>query len=312
MEASEETAPGVAFVQYLNAKRSIDDRALNRTVFASVQPYLQSTAGTPVRLLEIGAGVGTMIERLLDWQALTHTRYTAVDSDGSLLELAEGRLAQWANAHQSSLHLRSDGVDLRGPRGSLTVDLVTEEIGAFLAQAGRVGRFDIVLAHAVLDLLDLEHVLPAVERALAPGGHVYFTINFDGHTVFEPAVDRELDRRIIDAYHATMDERLIAGKRAGHSQTGRNLLVRLPVHGFELVSVGPSDWVIHPQSDGYRGDDIVLLKWMLQTVEKSLAGKGAVAERDLQRWLRLRRGQLADNQLVFIAHQLDIHARRRG
>ena len=40
-----------------------------------------------------------------------------------------------------------------------------------------------------------------------PGGLFLFSITFDGLTVLEPEIDRDLDRRIVEQYHATMDER---------------------------------------------------------------------------------------------------------
>ena len=51
-----------SFPHYLLAKQSVDDRALNRTVLESMKSALP--AG-PLRIIEVGAGVGTMLMRLL-------------------------------------------------------------------------------------------------------------------------------------------------------------------------------------------------------------------------------------------------------
>jgi hypothetical protein len=48
---------------YLLAKRTVDDRALHRGVF----DRLRSELPPRPRILEIGAGAGTMVARALDW-----------------------------------------------------------------------------------------------------------------------------------------------------------------------------------------------------------------------------------------------------
>ena len=67
-----------AYTRYLAAKRSVDDRALNRQVLAEL--CRRMPAGAP-RILEIGAGLGTMVARLLDWQVIRAGEYTLLDVD---------------------------------------------------------------------------------------------------------------------------------------------------------------------------------------------------------------------------------------
>lgn len=301
----------VSFAEYLKAKRRVDDRALNRLVFESIKPYLRPPHGRTPHLLELGAGLGTMIERLLEWDAISRCRYIAVDSARSLLDRVPGRLSEWSAANHAALIEIESGLKLTRPGTSLTLELHVDEIGAFLDRQGSA-RYDVILAHALMDLVDLEQVLPSVRRTLVPDGRLYFTINFDGHTAFQPAIDPALDRRIIDAYHATMDQRRIAGKPAGHSQTGRRLLASLPEIGLEIVLAGASDWVVHPRGGAYDPDDEVVLRWMLHTVEEALTGDAHVRPGDLRDWLEVRHDQLANGKLIFIAHQLDIHARLPG
>jgi hypothetical protein len=52
------------FANYLSAKKSVDDRALNRGVLQSLVQHLEPIqAQDPLHVLEIGAGIGTMLER---------------------------------------------------------------------------------------------------------------------------------------------------------------------------------------------------------------------------------------------------------
>ena len=74
------------------------------------------------------------------------------------------------------------------------------------------GVYDLVIAQAFLDLVDLDSVLPLIGASLRPGGLIYLCINFDGGTIFDPVVDAELDARIEALYHRTMDERVADGK----------------------------------------------------------------------------------------------------
>ncbi|MEZ4615529.1 MAG: hypothetical protein R2867_08450 [Caldilineaceae bacterium] len=69
------------FQRYLAAKKSVDDRALNHHVWMTLHNRLQEKAGDePLRVVEIGAGIGTMVERILERDLLTKAHYTLVDA----------------------------------------------------------------------------------------------------------------------------------------------------------------------------------------------------------------------------------------
>ncbi|MFL6095158.1 MAG: hypothetical protein ACJ71Y_06880, partial [Blastococcus sp.] len=71
-----------AYTRYLAAKKTVDDRALNRSVLAELRRLMPR--GEP-RILEIGAGLGTMVARLLEWQVVTAGEYVLLDVDPRLL-----------------------------------------------------------------------------------------------------------------------------------------------------------------------------------------------------------------------------------
>ncbi|MGQ0601957.1 MAG: hypothetical protein ACT4QE_09710, partial [Anaerolineales bacterium] len=58
-------APSItySFERYLTAKKTVDDRALNAHVWETLARALP--AG-PVRVLEVGCGIGAMVERVLE------------------------------------------------------------------------------------------------------------------------------------------------------------------------------------------------------------------------------------------------------
>src|SRR6266496_881701 len=86
--------------RYLHAKRSVDDRALNQGVLETFSAAVRARAGTmralprPWRVLELGAGVGTMVARLFDRGCITAARYTLVDRDGQSLQSAAEHLGR--------------------------------------------------------------------------------------------------------------------------------------------------------------------------------------------------------------------------
>jgi SAM-dependent methyltransferase len=290
-----------AYTRYLAAKKSVDDRALNRYVLSELCRLLPP--GRP-RVLEIGAGLGTMVARLLEWQVITAGEYTLLDVDPQLLSDSRAWLCDWARTRGLPAEPQRDGVRL----GDLRVRLVKSELGDYL-EAGHGEPADLVIANAFLDLVDVPAVLPRLLRLLVPGGGYWFTINFDGESIFQP--DHPHDDEVLGAYHRSMDHRVRYGRSAGESRTGRHLFGHLRNAGAPALAAGPSDWVVLAGPDGaYPDDEAYFLATILQTVHDALDGPDAPV--GLADWLAARRRQLACGELVYLAHQLDVAGRSPG
>jgi len=289
------------YTRYLAAKKSVDDRALNRQVLADLRRLVPSG---PCRVLEIGAGLGTMVARLLEWRVVTAGEYTLLDVDPLLLRDSRAWLCEWASARGLAAQPLPDGVRL----GELRVRLVEAELGSHL-QAGHGEPADLLVANAFLDLVDVPAVLPGLLRLLVPGGAYWFTINFDGESIFQP--DHPDDEAVLGAYHRSMDDRVRYGRSAGESRTGRHLFGHLRAAGAPPLAAGSSDWVVLAGPDGsYPDDEAYFLEAILQTVQDALGGPAAPA--GLGDWLTVRRRQLAGGELVYLAHQLDVAGRSPG
>ena len=78
------------YPRYLAAKTTVDDRALNRHVLAELRRLMP--VGAP-RVVEVGAGLGTMVARLLDWGVVGAGEYILLDADRQLLDVLA---AGWA------------------------------------------------------------------------------------------------------------------------------------------------------------------------------------------------------------------------
>jgi SAM-dependent methyltransferase len=273
------------YQRYLLSKRSIEKRCLNTQVWSAFVGHLDGIQDRAMRILELGGGVGSMALRLLISPPVTTAHYTIVDASADSLAVAQTELATY------------------GP--SWSFDFVTADIYAYLDQQTG-GSWDLLIGHALLDLLDLPNALPRLLACLQPGGAFYFPINYDGLTIFEPEIDAKFERELFASYHRTMDERVVEGKPSGDHLTGRHLLTALPAAGAQIVAAGDSDWVVVPQEGTYPADEAYFLACILQTIEGALTDLPGLDQTRLQLWLEKRRVQLAHRELILIAHNLDI------
>ncbi len=299
-----EASMASGYARYLAAKTTVDDRALNRHVLAELRRLMP--AGAP-RVLEVGAGLGTMVARLMDWGVVGAGEYVLLDADRQLLDDSRRWLCDWAAARGLRCDLLPDGLQV----GDLRVRLEHAELGEYLEAAPGVVA-DVLIANALLDLVDVPAVLPGLLRLLVPGGVYWFTINYDGETIFEPS--HSLDDQVMRAYHRDMDERVRYGQPAGDSRTGRRLFRYLRAAGAPARAAGSSDWVVGAGPDGsYPGHEAYFLRSILSTIQNALGSRqDRVEPADLADWLAVRGRQLAAGELVYIAHQLDFVGRPPG
>ena len=293
------------YTRYLAAKKSVDDRALNKDVFECLRSQLSPSQS--LKIMEIGAGLGTMVARLIEWKLLVNADYTLLDVDAQLLVDSREWLRQWADAQGMRVHNQSHRLDLESDSGTVRVRFLEAELGHYLEQ-GQKTPADLLICNAFLDLVDVASTLPGLFRLISPGGLYWFTINFDGQTLFQPG--HPDDELLMGAYHRGMDERVRYGRPAGESRAGRHMFHHLRAAGASPLASGSSDWVVHPLRDGgYYGDEAFFLQHILDTVEQGLRPRPDVDSEALDAWLATRRSQLAQGELLYIAHQLDFVGR---
>ncbi len=285
---ADQSLPPYSFTRYLSAKKSVDDRALNAQVWEAMR---RSLPGKPLRILEIGAGIGTMVERLAEKQVFGQDGiYTAIDAQAANIREADRRL----QTIPSNFSLELEAIDLYD----------------FTAREQNVRTWDLLVAHAFLDLVDLSETLPLLFSLLNLGGFFYFTLNFDGETIFQPTIDPALDEKIMALYHRTMDERVTNGRPAGHSQTGRRLFAAITAAGGEITAAGSSDWVVFAGPHGYAQDEAYFLHFILHTIHNALSGHPQLDPTRLTAWVTQRHAQVDASRLVYVAHQLDFFGRK--
>lgn len=302
----------ISFQRYLQAKRKVDDRALNRVVWQQLMSQLSFwQSSRPIHVVEIGAGIGTMLHRLVEWGGLQQGTYLGIDSDHASVEAARNDLPRWASEHNLTCTQVTGEFELSGSGTKIRAAFSPLEVQKFMASPTAVD-FDLVIANAFLDLVDPAVLLLDLGRLLEPSALGWFTINFDGMTVFEPVIDPILDWKIIQLYHQSMDERRADGQPTGGSQTGRHLYHQMTEAGWQVLAAGASDWVVHSIQRAYAHDEAYFLEFMLHFLNQTLNGHPQLDPAAFQAWLAARRAQIIDGELVFIAHQLDFLARWPG
>jgi SAM-dependent methyltransferase len=229
-----------------------------------------------------------MIERLAALGLLAGGgRYTAVDADPALIAEAQARLR-----------------DVPVP---FALEVEATDVYDYARRMRGRRAWDLLIAHAFLDLIDVPRLLPELFGLLKPGGLFYFTINFDCLTALEPPLNPTFDELVVSLYHQTMDERTVGGSR-----TGRKLLSQIPAAGGETLAAGSSDWIVYPTQGVYPADEAYFLHHILHFFEHSLASRPELDGERFAAWLARRHAQIDAGELIFIAHQIDVYGRVGG
>lgn len=287
-----------SFRRYLDAKRTVDQRAYNRRVREQFLGRVRDQE-PPYRILEVGAGTGAMLEHYLGWDGTPrHTTYTAIDSNPELLAVARTRIIKRASNLGYTVS-KGDTVVLDRDTDTLTIEFISTDAYDYLRSTSR--EWDTIIAHAFLDLTDVRAALRAFTRVLAAGGDGYFPITFDGATIFLPTIDPELDTQIPRRYHHHMDS------GGGDPHAGRRVINAIQEHGGEVIGAGGSDWIVTPSPAGYPAEEEYFLHYIIWTVRQALVEDPAIPLGDLADWVATRHHQIETHDLVYIAHNLDIY-----
>jgi len=294
------------FQRYLRAKRTVDDRALDRRLLEELRTGLAKRAASneePVRVLELGAGIGTMVTRCLEWELLPEgpVQYTAVDLSEDSVATLPGYVREWATDRGHGV-TGDATLTVEADETRVEIDAVVAE-GVEYAQEADV-EYDLVVGVALLDLIE-RTALPSVLGAVADGGLYYFPITFDGGTRFHPT--HPADRGVERLYHAHMDK-----KSGGSSRAGGDALAVLQRQQGVSVDAAGSDWIVKPIDGQYPADEAVVLRHILGTVESAVTEVTGGEFDSLGEWLTRRRQQAADAELIYHTHQLDLFGRVAG
>jgi SAM-dependent methyltransferase len=296
-----------SFVRFLNAKKSVDDRSLNQHVWQSLEKALSTTKNRNgnLRILEIGSGTGTMLERVLARNLIQDAEYTGLDISIEHLEEAKKRIKSFASNGGFEITDSGDCLSLGKETHHLEITFTQADLFEFLREGQGRRSFDLLIAHAFLDLMDLPTTLPQLFTLLQVGGLFYFTGNYDGSIVFEPDLDPDTDRLVEACYRRSMDERITYGHIHGDRTAGRHLFPLLREVGGVLLDAGSSDWTVFANDKGYIEDEAYFLHFLVDTVEKTLQNEPGIDALKFKNWVEERHSQIRCGDLALVAHQLD-------
>ena len=143
------------FTRYLAAKKSVDDRALNRHVWHSL-----AQAMSPAVRMDLCIG-----NRRRHWHhggtargmgLLRQATYTAIDADPETIAESRQHLPAWMTQHGFNVQEETATRQRFGRDGyDIVVEAEAIDVQRFVARTSGCRVWDLVIAHAVLDLLDL-------------------------------------------------------------------------------------------------------------------------------------------------------------
>ena len=295
-----------SLVEFLAAKKSVDDRSLNRIVWDAMLNNLKQIRHP--HIIEIGSGTGAMLTRLLDSVPNNFQVYTAIDRDPVLMNESRKNIMKWASENSADFR---DNI-LTTERGNIKLNFVTDDIENFLKENVNKKGYDLLIANAFLDLVNIPEVLPGLFGMLKKGSLFYFSINYDGRTDIEPVIDQELDAKIIELYHKTMDQRIINGVKCCTRYSGLLLFREILKNKGMVMEAGSSDWCVFPFENKYRFSEGYFLHYIIGTIKNALHNDPSLSAEMLDEWITRRHQQVDRGELVFITHQLDLLGKTNG
>jgi len=310
----------IDFAAYLEAKYAIDSASLNAPLYARFRDHLRRTPDP--RILDLGTGTGAMLRRILELGLPGSMRLIGLDQEERNLAAGVDRIEQVLldRGHSIGEKRRSPEVkSIRGEKGGREIRIDFQQ-GDLLDRrtTDKLETFDFITAHAFMDLMPLKRAVGVIRRLLTAEGLFYSTLNYDGLTVLLPEYgEAAFERRLLQIYNRSMENRRSGGRKTGGSLSGRRLYQALLEGGFAILGIGSSDWIVFPSGGAYAEAQKLFLTAILSMIEGEVsllrtgsgAGESAVDPKMLADWYADRLEALKDNRLSLIVHQLDLLAR---
>lgn len=294
-----------AYIRYLTAKKSVDDRALNRHVWQMLKTGLPpATPRTPLWIIEMGAGIGTMFERVLEWGLASHVNYTMVEVNPAFLADFQARTAE------QPFHSHGPGPPREDSHGTV-VETICADLYDVVSDRRQYDRWDLIMAHAVMDLVDAAEVLAGMARLVKPGGLLYLSLIYDGWTEFLPQDDLNFERYLFERYHRSMQNRVHRGRPAGTtSRSAAAMFAHLTALHLPILAAGASDWIVFPRRRDYMEDEAYFLVMIIDTILRQLRQDNTIDQERLTAWAARRHAQVRTGELIFMARNMDFLTRR--
>ncbi|ADD07061.1 homolog to S-adenosylmethionine-dependent methyltransferase [Natrialba magadii ATCC 43099] len=277
---------------YLEAKRTVDDRALNRRVLDQFVAALTARNG-PVSVVELGAGVGTMLVRLATWGCLPErVSYRLVDRDAESITRARdlvpdelenaGYTVRWRDdraAESATLVATRDSTgeftggncrerdETPGPLEYTDAVPATATTSATASASATTTPTTLTITFTTADAFEIEAQADAVIAAAfldlidVPAAlESIETLLEPGGVLYAPItfdggtgfVPTDPLDRDIERCYHHHMDEIRDG---GSSRAGRELLTTLRRRDWETLATGGSNWVVRPACGDHSGAD---------------------------------------------------------
>ena len=309
----------IDYVRYLEAKRTVDGRALDIHCLQKFRQALQSIpSSSTIRIVELGAGTGTMLRRLIrdfDKFFVNPVEFTLIDIKADALAIARRLLlncdAQLDSAGMSdnSISIHHSGVDGTIPDIELPGLLVRfKRADVFEFLRSRIAKFDAVIAASFLDLVSLDDILPIIKNCIDPSSLVraiYCPLTFNGVTIFSSVPN---DSPILRAFHSSMGRGTAGGVDICRAYTGNYLRAALKMINGQAIAMADSNWNVVPKNGMYQNDEMYFVQCILQFVastSKDELSRFGVTANDVDEFMKDSLNSLRQKTLSYSAHNVD-------
>nr|MBN1229202.1 hypothetical protein [Anaerolineae bacterium] len=295
------------FIRYLEAKQVVEDRAINQHVWQSLRKALFSShAIGQVRLLYIGAGIGSMVRRILAWGLIPgEAVITMVDPRADIIVEAQKCLPKWAQSHGYNVQQANGEFAFSRGHQQIMVRMEALDLSDFIMREQEKHKWDLLLSHALPETGDHLPGIPLLASLVEPGGLFYFTLNGEGIIKLSAIDGQEPDTGIEAQYTGKWC------RKPDPADEGAN---RLPVcsayqllakAGVKFLDVGGSSRVIFPGPYGYTVDEAYALHYLIHQIGLEVKDLPGMDAQILEGWSARRHTQIEEGKLVYISHHID-------
>lgn len=272
--------------EWLAARGPYDEAALDPVAIDLLRRWgAELGRGCSPVVVDLGSGTGAALGRVGRWLAPRDVVAYAVDRDPSLLFSTQAN-GQFRHA----------------------VPIVGDLLESLDARGGPPdGTVDLVVAHALADLVPLDQLAARAFALARPGGLVHIALSYDGLTAFSPVPDPDLEAAVLAAFHRHMDRPAAQTPTYGGSTAGRRLAPALAAAGLEIVTDAPSCWLV---CAGDRPNGRRVVSRLVRFVVDAARTVGGISAGDVKCWERQRRDAIADGTLAVKVGHRDVLARR--
>lgn len=278
------------YPRYLKALQPVNARAQSDALYEQFLDALATRAAAvdrPLRLLEIGAGRGDQMQRVLA-DARAHGLplwYEALEpNDANRAVTRQLAVSEQREGSRATIH----------PNDFLS-------FAASLADP----RYDAVVARSVLDLMPLLDALSAINKITYTSWILYAPLTFGMVTRLASQVSEKTlntENKVLSIYHNTILEKT----KLVNKIIPPHKIASWANNKSGSVAMRSSDWVVNPSNMMYKNDEAYVIACILGFMYDEAISAGSIKKAALDAWWQARTSMLQQKKLIYTANQFDL------